>query len=296
MSDAGFVIEATPPFDFTRTVLSHGWRQLPPFSWDAQGAILGYVYESSAGEVWRLNMRARAGGVHVSSRDCPAPSRQQEQEMRAAVTRMLNLPWDASAFYAAMRAHDGYEWLEAQGWGRLLLAPSLWEDMAKVLLTTNCSWAQTLNMCRQLCRLGAPHPEIAGGHAFPTPERIAALAYDSFTERVRAGYRSAYLYDLARKIADREIDPHAWLALDGDTFYRAVKSLRGFGDYAAGTLSRMVGHCDKVAIDSACRAMFAPRYNGGVKADDIAIKAQYGRFGEWRGLVAWLDVMRHYGA
>ena len=53
----------------------------------------------------------------------------------------------------------------------------------------------------------------------------------------------------------------------------------------------MLGHFDKLAIDSACRDMFARTLNGGAKADDTAIKAHYARYGKWQGLVMWLDIM-----
>ncbi len=296
MSETGIVIPATPQFSFERTVLSHGWFMLPPFSWNAAGATLLYVYESAAGAVLRLRMRAFAEGVAVDSLDCALENDGLRLEVSRAVKRMLNIDWDLSAFYAAMAAHEGYHWLESERRGRILTAPSLWEDLAKVLLTTNCSWAQTVNMCWQLCRLGAPHPVVEDCRAFPTAERIAAMNFDDFAEQARAGYRSAYLHELARKIVDGAVDLAAWLALDGDEFFRAVKSLKGFGDYAAGTLARMVGHFDKIAIDTACHAMFAELHNGGAKGSASDIKTRYERFGRWRGLVMWMDIMRHYEA
>ncbi len=294
MSETGFVIPAAPQFDFERTVLSHGWRMLPPFSWESSSGTLTYVIQSAAGAVLRLRMRAVEGGAQVNSPDCPAPAPQEADEMQRAVKTMLNVDWDLRQFYAAMRAHEDYKWLEAERRGRILIAPSLWEDLAKVLLTTNCSWAQTVNMCRQLVKLGAPHPTVAGCYAFPSAERIASLDFNEFAAKVRAGYRSAYLYELARKVAAGEVDLEAWLALEADDFYRAVKSLKGFGDYAAGTVARMVGHFDKIAIDTAAHAMFAERHNGGVKGSAAEIKARYERFGRWRGLVLWMDIMRHY--
>ena len=296
MSEVGFVIRAAPQFDFERTALSHGWLMLPPFSWDDTSGTLGYVYQSAAGDVLRLQICAVKDGIRVQLPDCAQITASLERELAGAVKVMLNIDWDLSAFYAAMAAHDGYEWLEAERRGRILIAPTLWEDLAKVLLTTNCSWAQTVNMCRQLCQLGAPHPTIEDCHAFPTAQRIAALDFDTFAEAVRAGYRSAYLHELARKIADGEIDPDAWLALDSDALFKAVKSLKGFGDYAAGTIARMYGHFDKIAIDTAAHAMFAERHNSGVKGSEADIKGRYERFGCWRGLVMWMDIMRHYGA
>lgn len=293
MSAAGFVISTAPAFSFEHTAHSHGWLMLPPFSWDGKRGTLSYVYQRAAGDVLRLRMRAAAGGVAVDSPDGDVAMGERRDEVSRALRQMLNIDWDLSDFYKAMAAHEGYAWLEAERRGRILIAPSLWEDLAKTLLTTNCSWAQTINMCRQLCRLGAAHPTIEACYAFPTAERIAALDFASFADAVRAGYRSAYLHELARQIAGGAINLDAWLALDGDGLYRAVKSLKGFGDYAAGTIARMYGCFDKIAIDTACHAMFAERHNGGTKGSAADIKAHYQRFGRWRGLVMWMDIMRH---
>lgn len=294
MSETSFIIPAAPQFDFARTVRSHGWLTLPPFTWEAPSRTLEYVYQSAAGDVLRLRMRAASGGLCLALPDCAVATDGLRSEAAAAAKTMLRLDWDLSAFYAAMAAHEGYHWLERERRGRILCAPSLWEDLAKVLLTTNCNWAQTVNMCRQLCRLGAPHPTLDDRPAFPTAARIAAFSFDAFAQTVRAGYRSAWLHELACKVASGELDLAAWLKLDSDSFCRAVKSLKGFGDYAASTLARMVGHFDHIAIDSACHAMFAARHNGGVKGSAAEIKAHYARFGRWRGLVAWMDIMRHY--
>lgn len=294
MSETGFVIPTAPQFAFERAALSHGWRMLAPFSWDQERGTLLYVFESAAGAVLRLRLRAVDGGIEVSSPDRPAPAPVLAAEIQRAVKTMLNVEWDLSGFYAAMGAHEGYEWLEAERRGRILIAPSLWEDLAKTLLTTNCNWAQTVNMCRQLVKLGATHPTIEDCYAFPSAERIAALDFDDFAARVRAGYRSAYLYELARKVAAGDAKLDVWLTFDEDAFYRAVKSLKGFGDYAAGTMARMYGHFDKIAIDSAAHAMFAERHNGGVKGSEADIKARYEPFGRWRGLILWMDIMRHF--
>ncbi len=288
-----FTIATTPQFDFQATVLSHGWLMLPPFKWDEQADRLEYVFQTAGGEVQRLQMSKMKNGVRVDLLDRARLTPELEAELTAAVRRMLSIDWDLSEFYSEMSAHDGYQWLEAERCGRILACPSLWEDLAKVLLTTNCSWSQTINMARQLCRLGTPHPTIHDCHAFPSPQRIATMHFDELTNALRAGYRRAYLHQLSQQIASGEVDLERWLALDSDSLYKAVKSLKGFGDYAAGTVVRMVGHFDKIAIDTACHAMFAARHNEGVKGSVKDIEAHYARFGRWRGLVMWMDIMRH---
>ena len=294
MTKARIVIPTAPQFDFRATALSHGWLMLAPYSWDDETGILSYVYQSEAGAVQRLRLSEAAGGVQVDLPDCQALTPRLESELTAAAGRMLNIDWDLGAFYAAMRAHAGYEWLEKERRGRILICPSLWEDLAKVLLTTNCNWAQTVNMTGRLCRLGAAHPTVDGCCAFPTPQRIAAMEFDEMAAAVGAGYRNATLYELAGRIASGEVDLNAWLTLESDALHKAVKSLKGFGDYAAGTILRMLGHFDRIAIDTAAHAMFAARHNGGVKGSGRDIQAHYEKFGIWRGLVMWMDVMRHY--
>ena len=166
MSSAGFTVAAAPQFNFRTTVLSHGWLMLPPFRWDADSETLSYLLQTASGDIQRLQMSEAAGGVRVGLPDCEQLRPALHAELTAAVKRIFSLDWDLSAFYQAMRAHKGYEWLEAERRGRILVCPSLWEDLAKVLLTTNCSWSQTINMTGQLCRLGAPHPAIPGWRAF----------------------------------------------------------------------------------------------------------------------------------
>ena len=229
------VVAAPPQFDFVATVHSHGWLTLPPYSWDADSESLRYILQTRAGAVLRLEICASDQGLRVDLPHCDRISQALECEIGTAVKRMLNLDWDLRPFYAAMRAHAGYDWLERERRGRILVCPSLWEDLAKVLLTTNCSWSQTVNMTSQLCQLGKPHASLAGCHAFPSPQRIADMAFDDLAQSVRAGYRTAWRHELARKIANGEIDPEAWRSLDSASLFKSVKELKGFGDYAAGT-------------------------------------------------------------
>lgn len=287
------IISPTPDdFNFHATVHSHGWLQLAPFTWRAEDELLEYVHQNRQGLVTRMWLMQHEFGVAVIQPDAQT-IHDIQPKMNDAARRMLGSERDLRPFYAAMRAQAGYEWLEAEGRGRILSCPSAWEDLAKILLTTNCNWAQTVQMCRRLCQLGAPHPSIEGLHAFPTAERIAAMPFEELAQAVRAGYRNAYLHELAQKIAQGEIDPESWRWLDADGLYEAVKALKGFGDYAAATYARMAGHYDRLAIDSAARSLYASQHNDGEKASDQEIRQHYDRFGEWRGLVLWLDIMRH---
>jgi hypothetical protein len=54
---------------------------------------------------------------------------------------------------------------------------------------------------------------------------------------------------------------------------------------------RLLGRFDKLAIDTECRAAYK-RITGSTTATDAEIRGYYDRFGEWRGLVMWMNIMR----
>jgi N-glycosylase/DNA lyase len=283
-------------FKFLPVIWSHGWYQLPPFSFDEGTRTLGRLQALPDGRIVSLAIRSETDDstLHIVVDGLDAtPTTAQAETIKQVVTRILSLDWDLSGFYAAMREHLRYHWAERSSAGRILIGPTVWEDLAKTLLTTNTTWSQTKAMCARLCALGQPHGD--DGHAFPTPEAIALLSVDELGERIRAGYRSAYLHELATRIVEGDVDVETWYEddLSGDELYKAVKSLKGFGDYAAGTMLRLLGRFDRLAIDTECRAAYKSM-TGSDSATDKELHAYYEAFGEWRGLAAWMDVMRDW--
>jgi 3-methyladenine DNA glycosylase/8-oxoguanine DNA glycosylase len=167
-------------------------------------------------------------------------------------------------------------------------------------MTTNTTWAATRKMVERLTALGKPvpadleddcHPDRR--HAFPRPEEVAALDPEALAERVRAGFRSAYLHELTTEIAAGRLDVESWAAerLPAEEMFARVTALKGFGPYAAGTMLKLLGSFDELALDTATRSMFAARYNGGEPAKDAAIRAHSEPYGPWRGLVIWVDLL-----
>lgn len=281
-----------PPSDFRYlpTVWSHGWSVLAPFSYD-EPALVRRVQKLSDGQIVQFTVRGEDNVPLVSA---AAPlTIGQRAEVGAVVARCLSFDHDLTAFHSLIRLHPEYLWIERSGAGRMLVSPTVWEDLAKTLLTTNTTWAMTRAMVSRLVTLGDPTPDCSG-HAFPEPERIAALDREAFAAHVRAGYRGAYLHELATRIASGALDAEALRdpALPSAEVYKALKRLKGFGDYAAGAMMRLLGRFDQLGLDSVCRAMYAQRFNGGAPASDREIAAYYASFGAWRGLVIWMDVMR----
>jgi len=169
----------------------------------------------------------------------------------------------------------------------------VFEDVAKTLTTTNTTWAGTVAMCRRLAGLA---PEAEGQRAFPAPAEIVAIGPERLGAEARMGYRAAYLYDLAREIESGNLDVEAWRGggFTSEELWERLRRLRGFGPYAAGNMLKLLGHYDRLAIDTAVRGVFQKQLNDGKPASEKDIAAYYERFGRWRGLVSWLDVMRVY--
>src|SRR5690606_27795201 len=71
-------------------------------------------------------------------------------ELRARLTRMLRLD-ETAEHVAAFHAVDG-RW-KADGRGRLMRSPTLFEDIIKTVTSCNVTWPGTINMNRRLCEV-----------------------------------------------------------------------------------------------------------------------------------------------
>lgn len=284
------LLEDEPDFNFKATVESHGWYQLPPFTYHRQHGVLSRVHQLADGRVVNLHVEQTGNTSRESFLLVQTEGRvfvTDQAEIDATVRHMLCLDWDMGAFYAYTRTLPDYAWVEERGAGRLLRAPTVWENLVKILLTTNTSWQQTVAMCRNLMALG---DESAYGRAFPRAQQVAVLDVASLTAKVNAGYRGAYLHDLARRIVAKELNVEAWAHPEPGDLYPQIKALKGFGDYAAGSMLRLLGQHDNLSIDSVAREAFKSTY--GWEPTDKAIRAHYAQHGKWRGLIAWMDVIR----
>ena len=96
---------------------------------------------------------------------------------------MFALDADLSPFYNALAEDDPLYWAR-NGAGRLLAAPSVFEDLVRTLCSTNCAFSATRRMVAALVRIG--------DGAFPTPQRILGLGEEALVT-VGFGPDSAYL-------------------------------------------------------------------------------------------------------
>src|ERR1043165_3800409 len=280
-------------FNFKRTVISHGWYGLLPFSLDSEKWLLTRVIDLGVKPPVTIVMAGRKGHVRVTT------SRSLNERETAKVTRdarhMLRLDDDLEQFYLATGSDAEFGWIATQGAGRLLRSPTVFEDLVKMICTTNCSWALTVKMVTGLVEnLGRESDD--GKRSFPSAETMAAMPLKFFIDEVRAGYRAPYLKELADRVASGELNVEQWLAspLSTAELTKQIKGVKGVGNYAAENLLKLLGRYDGLALDSWTRARFFQIRNNGKKAKDKKIARYYARFNEWRGLALWCDLTRDW--
>ena len=299
MADGMTLRLAPPHFNLQSVIHSHGWWRLPPFSLDEASGALGRVDALRDGALVRYTMYEDEGALLLRLDD--ALTAAQQAELEAIVARVLGWELDLAHFYEYLADSPEYSWVAPRAMGRVLKCPTVWEDAVKTLLTTNTTWAMTIQMVTRVAELGSRAGAGEEEHvAFPTPQQLFALGEEELAAAVRAGYRNAYLYELAARITSGELDLEAWLADDADdrTLYKRLRSLKGFGDYAVSSLMRIYGRYGYLSIDTVARACYKALHPAAAELDakalDATIRAHYTTHGRWQALMQWVDVIRAF--
>ena len=300
-------ISITTPreFNFKRTVISHGWCELLPFQIDREKWVLTRTLDLKEGRgpagkaaglldkpvTLAITATSRALLIHPSRR----LSRAAVKKVVIDVRHMLRLDDDIGEFYRLLADDADFKWIPTQGAGRLLRSPTVFEDLVKMICTTNCSWSLTEKMVTGLVKnLGR---ESHNGHrTFPSPEAMALMPVKFYVNEVRAGYRAEYLKELADRVASGELDVEAWITspLSTTELIKEMRGVKGVGPYAAENVLKLLGRYDGLALDSWTRAKFFSVRNNGRKTTDKKIARYYSRFKEWRGLALWCDMTRDW--
>ena len=285
-------VQTPPGFVYKRTLSSHGWRGLPPFHVDRRERLHGVVTRPEGGALaYRLAPRSGCIAVATVSPVIDADRRL----LRETTRRVLGLDLDLSGFHDRVRQIDGMQWIAATGSGRFLRSASLFEDLVKLVLTTNCSWAFTTQMVRAMVDCyGEATPE--GTRAFPGAAAIAKAGAKGLRQRIHAGYRAPLVAHLAQQVTDGSTDPDAW---EHDTrepleLRRELLKLPGVGPYVAENLLRFLGRPAGLALDSWLRAKYARVYHGGRRVTDRTIARRYAKLGPWGSLALWCEMTRDW--
>jgi 3-methyladenine DNA glycosylase/8-oxoguanine DNA glycosylase len=283
-------LRAVGPYALEVAIRGHGWFDLAPHVWDERAARLDTAV-TAGNATFDLRIRPARDGVQVSATAERKVDRATAASLREGIRRMLRLDVDLTEFWAVCRDHESLRWVPSVRAGHLMQSTGLFEDLLKLLFTTNCAWAGTRGMIVRLVdALGSEAP--SGRRAFPSAATCAARNESFWRETVRAGYRSASAVRLARGFADGSLreedfeDPE----LPTDELRRRLLALPGFGPYAVGQALRGLGRYDDLALDSWCRAKMARMLGRRQPPSDGWFARRYRRYGPFAGLALWMEL------
>ncbi|MEA3207663.1 MAG: hypothetical protein QOE70_720 [Chthoniobacter sp.] len=269
-------------------IRSHGWFQLRPYGTDGN-SFLRYAFNLPEGSCAFI-IRARKHAVTLSILRGP-----RNLATRIA-HRILSLGYDTEAFYRSVGRQGQFKWIAAGKHGRWLRSASLYEDLFKIILTTNTVWERTEAMNNRAVQLFGE--TIGPIRAFPTPERIASLTDTELRRELGCGYRAPFLVELARRAV---LQPRVFLsdetdAWEPDAFRALLLSIKGIGAVSANYVSRMYGRSLGFAVDAfvlrRCRELWGTNHTSVHRF----LERRFGRFEPFGALLLWLELTRHWHA
>ena len=279
------------PVDFVRTIASHGVAELPPNRLDLEARVLETTLPIPRGahtirlteRRHKLRIDAVADSVDESARD----------SLTTTVSHMFRVDENLFDFYELVKEDGELSWC-AVGAGRMLRAPTVFEDVVKTICTTNTSWSGTRKMTHALVDyLGVKAP--GGGRTFPTPEAMAEVDEGFYREVVRAGYRGPYFRQLATHVAEGTIDLEELHDPDlpDDEAAARLLALPGVGPYAAAhVMLTSLGRYSRLVLDSWTRPTYYKLSGARSALKDSTIERRFKRYGDWAGLAFWLYLTR----
>jgi 3-methyladenine DNA glycosylase/8-oxoguanine DNA glycosylase len=277
---AGSIPAVASIFNFPSTVVSHGWYLLAPFRWSRDEKVLRRP-EVLGGKA--VDLEISHDGEALVVRGAP-----MTPELRAKLTRMFQLHLDLGEFVDLARATKSHAWVESAGFGRLLCSSTLFEDVVKIILTTNTMWRQTMRMCELLVeKCGRRTP--SGFAAFPEPADVARFSADELQQDCRLGYRAKYIVECAGHtgaLTAAALPPHS----TSEERFREYQKLPGIGPYGAAHLLAMDGRHDFIAVDTEFRRFVRDRYHGGRDVSERTMLRHYARWGRWKYLAYWSEL------
>jgi len=271
-------IDVPSGFNFVSTVISHGWYLLAPFRWSAEERVLRRV-ELLGGKPVEI-------AISFDGRALVVAGARDTAELRAKLARMFQLGVDIGEFAALAIESPEHVWVVQAGFGRLLCGATLFEDVAKIIATTNTTWTQTKRMVQFVVE------KCGRGGTFPTPADVVRFSMDELQRDCRLGYRAKTLHALATGIADGSIDVAriADPSQSTEELFRSYRALPGIGPYGAAHLLAMDGRHDFIAVDTEFRRFVRETYHKGRRVADATMLRRYRKWGRWKYLAYWSEL------
>ena len=258
-------INTPPQFSFVSTVLSHGWRHLAPFHWSPDEGLLRRKE--------RLGRKTVDLEISFDGKALRVAGAPESDELTRRIRRMFQLDVDVAEFVELSRKSPAHAWVGEAGFGRLLCGSTVWEDAVKIICTTNTTWRQTVRMVELLVA------KCGRDGAFPEQHDVARFSEEELKEDCRLGYRAKSIVALANADIPENAD------------FKTYLELPGIGPYGAAHLLAMDGRHDFIAVDTEFRRFVRETYHGGRKVSDAAMLRRYAKWGRWKYLAYWSELV-----
>jgi len=260
--------------------VSHGWYLLAPFRWSRS--------EQTLRRVEILDKKPREIAISFSGDAIQISGAADTSELRAKITRMFQLHIDMAEFIVVARASPDHAWVERAGFGRLLCSSTLFEDVVKIITTTNTTWRQTMRMVELLVE------KCGRGGAFPEPKDVVRFSPDDLQRDCRLGYRAKSIHALATGIVDGSINlkDMADPSRTTEELFERYRELPGIGPYGAAHLLAMDGRHDVIAVDSEFRRFVRETHHKGRRVSDKTMLRRYKKWGRWKYLAYWSELWK----
>ncbi len=224
----------------------------------------------------------------------PACDDELVARIRADVRLMLKLDLDMSEFYGLCAAHPTLHLLERIGAGRSIRSVSMTENVIKMICGTNVNWDQAVQMINRLAQRGPFYPHYRHLNAWPGPREIRKCGEDYLVGVCRMGYRWKSILALCEGIIDGSFDPDDLddiaAHVSTDELLKRLKSMHGVGPSSAHALLSMLGHHDRLAIDSSTVWHVSQVHTPGRKPTLKEIQDIYEPYGRWKNLIWWYEM------
>jgi N-glycosylase/DNA lyase len=264
----------------------HGWVQLAPFRWDTQLQQL-FVTLRVGTQAIRVTIRETQKSIVARLESRRRLSAAQRTHLRAKIQRMLSLDQPIEPLLKiSRRINQATHRLVKQGFGRLLRGPTLWEDAAKTLFTTNCSWSLTRTMAEKSCdyfNCRVSRADIDGLYPFISPDEVVGMTANQLQKRLKLGYRSQAFLSLARYFVQSGANLEN-LIKQGDfkRLYNNYVGWKGYGEYAASHLLVLSGYFERIPYDTLVAAFYQEQANREPSLQEVAA-----RYAHWKPYQYW---------
>jgi len=266
-------------YNLKTTCHIHGWKNLAPFHWDEKTKTLHFAL-MALDEPLDIQVMQDKKLLTVAVTSFNKIKTAHKDFIQQAVSRALDLTTDTTELYKISKTiNPGTTALIKQGAGRLLRAPSLWEDAAKTLFTTNCSWSLTKIMSAAACSSVFSQVTLQNTFPFPSAEKISRITAAKLKEKMRVGYRAPFIKNLA-KVLSQENDLTRFDRLSEHDLREFFSNINGFGPYATNHMLILCGFYNQVPVDSVVRAYIQTHYATTDYTDFI--ETHYGAWGEYK--------------